>query len=249
MAVGVVSFWVYLVVKHINKKKLCVKMVRMAKLGAVDVKYRRAYLFDQFVILNQNVLNRGARMSELQSVCKNTRTKKRTRSISHFRPAYLKKIGYVSTATVVFTLFCSFIFRLPLLDGMMKSALGIRCFIPNNYFVWEATRPVADCNICRGVNEVLMLPNITREEFFNYAYSYKPILVKGAAKHWPAAKSFSFNFFKSMFENIEGAYESTEEDCQFLTFKTDFLSLSDVFAMPSSRVSLKEGESSWYIGW
>ncbi|XP_046663604.1 uncharacterized protein LOC124356569 [Homalodisca vitripennis] len=132
---------------------------------------------------------------------------------------------------------------------MMKSALGIRCFLPNNYFVWEATRPIADCNICRGVNEVLMLPNITREEFFTYAYSYKPILVKGAAKHWPAAKSFSFSFFKSLFENIDGAYESTEEDCQFLTFKTDFLSLRDVFAMPQSRVTLQEGESSWYIGW
>ncbi|KAG8322168.1 hypothetical protein J6590_028239 [Homalodisca vitripennis] len=70
-----------------------------------------------------------------------------------------------------------------------------------------------------------------------------------AAKHWPAAKSFSFSFFKSLFENIDGAYESTEEDCQFLTFKTDFLSLRDVFAMPQSRVTLQEGESSWYIGW
>lgn len=224
-------------------------MAKTANLGVVDVNIKSAYLFDQFVILNQNVLNQGARMSELQSVCKNGLRKKKTLLHSIMKPIALKKLGYVSTASVVFTLFCSILLRLPLLDGMMKTALGIRCFIPNNYFVWEATRPVADCNICRGVNEVLTLPNITREEFLTYAYSYKPILVKGAAKHWPAANSFSYSFFKSMFENIEGAFESTEEDCQFLTFKTNFLSLRDVFTMSKSRATLQPGESSWYIGW
>lgn len=211
-------------------------------------KIRTAYLFDRFVILNKNVLKKGVMLCELKRMCKSVRTKKSGSDI-RMKQGILNKLGYVSLLTLVFTLLSCIFVRLPLLDGMMKGALGIRCFIPNNYFVWEATRPIADCNICRGVNEVLVLPNITRDEFLTYAYSYKPILVKGAAKHWPAAKSFTFGFFKSMFDNITGSYESTEEDCQFLTFKTDFLSLRDVFSMSQSRVDLEEGENSWYIGW
>lgn len=42
---------------------------------------------------------------------------------------------------------------------------GIRCFVPNNYLVWEATRPVTDCAYCRHVRRPLILPNMTREEF------------------------------------------------------------------------------------
>lgn len=43
--------------------------------------------------------------------------------------------------------------------------LGIRCFVPNNYLVWEATRPVTDCSYCRNVRRPLILPNMTRDEF------------------------------------------------------------------------------------
>lgn len=43
--------------------------------------------------------------------------------------------------------------------------LGIRCFVPNNYLVWEATRPVSDCSYCRNVRRPLILPNMTQAEF------------------------------------------------------------------------------------
>lgn len=43
--------------------------------------------------------------------------------------------------------------------------LGIRCFVPNNYLIWEATRPVTDCSYCRNVRRPLILPNMTRDEF------------------------------------------------------------------------------------
>lgn len=46
--------------------------------------------------------------------------------------------------------------------------LGIRCFIPNNYLVWEATRPISDCAYCRDVKRPLILPNMTREQFLVY---------------------------------------------------------------------------------
>lgn len=200
-------------------------------------------LCDQFLVLNTNMMKKGLLVKDLKSNCENSKSEKQT-SFKHI--SVLKKLGYVCTATVVFI---CILLRLPLLDGMMKNALGIRCFLPNNYFVWEATRPIADCNICSGVNGVIVLPNITREEFFKYAYSYQPILVKGAAQHWRAKETFTFGFFKGIFDSIEGAYENTEEECQFLTFKTQFLSLKDVFSMPTARVLNMDGEVSWYVGW
>lgn len=213
---------------------------------ASDSELKINYLSDQFIFLNQCALREGITIRDLQNVYKKSVKQARTLSSSYFM---LKRLGVVSSVTCVFIAFICVLFRLPLFDGMMKSALGIRCFVPNNYFVWEATRPVTDCNICKGVNEVLVLPNITREEFFQYAYSYRPILVKGAASHWPAKQKFNFFFFKNIFDNIEGSYETIEEECQFLTFKTKFLSLKDVFLMPLSRVLNLNGEPPWYIGW
>lgn len=43
--------------------------------------------------------------------------------------------------------------------------LGIRCFLPNNYLIWEATRPISDCNYCKGVMRPLILDNMTQEQF------------------------------------------------------------------------------------
>lgn len=43
--------------------------------------------------------------------------------------------------------------------------LGMRCFVPNNYLIWEATRPVSDCQYCKNVDRPLILPNMTRTEF------------------------------------------------------------------------------------
>lgn len=134
-------------------------------------------------------------------------------------------------------------------QDVVNSALGVRCVVPNNFLVWEATRPIADCNICRGINDVLLLPNVTRKEFAKYAYSYRPILVKGAAAQWPAMRTFSYDYFKHLYKSTEGAYESVEDECQLLTFKTEFLSLKEVFSMSRSRVLNLDGEQPWYIGW
>lgn len=43
--------------------------------------------------------------------------------------------------------------------------LSIRCFVPNNYMIWEATRPISNCEFCAGVQRPLILPNISRTEF------------------------------------------------------------------------------------
>ncbi|XP_034240648.1 uncharacterized protein LOC117644946 [Thrips palmi] len=134
-------------------------------------------------------------------------------------------------------------------EDVVNSALGVRCVVPNNFLVWEATRPIADCNICRGISNVILLSNITRKQFAQYAYSYRPILVKGAAAQWPAMRTFSYDYFKQLYKSTEGAYESVEDECQLLTFKTEFLSLKEVFSMSRSRVLNLDGEHPWYIGW
>jgi hypothetical protein len=96
---------------------------------------------------------------------------------------------------------------------------------------------------------VLVLPNLTREEFQRHAYSYRPMIVKGAALDWPAIRTFSFDFFRNLFEGTEGSYESIDEECQFLNFNSEFHDLRGVFDMPRSRVTLADGEKPWYIGW
>lgn len=53
----------------------------------------------------------------------------------------------------------------PIVYDIFIYLLGIRCVIPNNYLVWEATRPISDCTYCKGINGPLILPNMTREEF------------------------------------------------------------------------------------
>lgn len=128
--------------------------------------------------------------------------------------------------------------------------LGIRCIVPNNYFVWEATRPVSDCNFCRTISKPIYFQNVTREEFVPYyAYSSKPIVVKKAFLHWPAMKYFSFNFFKELYANIEDSYRSVDEECQFLHFKSNFISIQDVFKMSEARIKNYPNEKSWYVGW
>lgn len=42
---------------------------------------------------------------------------------------------------------------------------SIRCFVPNNYMIWEATRPISNCQFCAGVDRPLILSNISQTEF------------------------------------------------------------------------------------
>ncbi|KAH0554393.1 uncharacterized protein LOC123263394 [Cotesia glomerata] len=124
-----------------------------------------------------------------------------------------------------------------------------RCFIPNNYFVWEFTRPVSNCDYCRGVINALIMNNLTREEFAPYAYSSKPMIIKNAARTWKASKMFNLNFFNNLYESIDGAYESIEDECQFLHFKSNFSLLKQVLTMSKQQASNYLNKNPWYVGW
>jgi len=122
------------------------------------------------------------------------------------------------------------------------------CLLRNNYVLMEATRPLTECHMCSHIDGPTVLNNPSPQEFANIAYSSIPILVKGAARKWPALDTFNYEFFAGLYDATAGAYESVEEECQFLPFKTDFLSLEEAFHMDSERAQLKSGPP-WYIGW
>ncbi|XP_037933328.1 uncharacterized protein LOC119668358 [Teleopsis dalmanni] len=135
----------------------------------------------------------------------------------------------------------------PLFYEIITFLLSVRCFLPNNYLVIrEATRPISDCEFCKGVNGPLILKNLTRDEFEPLAYSSQPIIIKNAVTHWPATKLLNFTFIKNLYESIPGALD---EDCQFLHFRSDFKNLRDVLNMPPERANLREGDETWYVGW
>ncbi|XP_067613693.1 uncharacterized protein [Eurosta solidaginis] len=127
-----------------------------------------------------------------------------------------------------------------------RTNMCVRCFLPNNYIVSEATRPISDCGFCRDVVGPKVLQNLTREEFAPYAYSSHPIIIKNAVAHWTARKTLNFQFLKALFERIPGAIDA---NCPFWHFRSNFKSLREVFAMPTARSNLSDGEMPWYVGW
>lgn len=134
-------------------------------------------------------------------------------------------------------------------SAVISYVLGIRCILPNNYFIWEATRPIKDCSFCENVSEPIILNNLTQSEFFLYAYSSKPIVIKQAFLHWSAINTFSLDFFKKLYNKTEDGYRSVDEECQFLHFKSNFISIQDVFSMSEERSHHPHSDASWYVGW
>lgn len=150
--------------------------------------------------------------------------------------------------------------------------LGIRCLVPNNYLVWEATRPISDCSYCKGVNQPLILPNMTQEQFevlsFNmqsiistslsiicdsfqpFAYSPQPIIIKNASEHWPAKHRLSFEYLRQLYLNDPLALDTFDEECQFLQFQSNFASLRQLFdsVHVSDEINASTSQSSWYVG-
>ncbi|KAK9881510.1 hypothetical protein WA026_016390 [Henosepilachna vigintioctopunctata] len=193
-------------------------------------------LKENFLELNKIYLNSGIPLETLERV-----VKKKSTTIYWF--------SLVISAAI---LLISILYEYDILNSVryiLIYAKGVRCIVPNNYFVWEATRQISNCSFCINVSSPIILHNASKEEFLPYAYSSKPIVIKNAFNHWPAMKVFDFNFFKDLYYNNEEAYRSVDEECQFLHFKSDFTSLRDVFSMHKDRISNKPGKKSWYVGW
>lgn len=195
---------------------------------------------EAFASLTESFLEQGISLEDLKSVS--------VKNVSHKRSLVFQYVCSKKVLLALFVpIFCSVLFKY-LHINIIKSIRGTRCLIPNNYLIWEFTRPVSNCDYCRGVTAALILPNLTKEEFQRYAYSSRPMIIKNAAGDWPASKVFSWEFFKDLYEHIDGAYDSVEE-CQFLHFKSNFTSLRDVFAMSEERAMQHDKKDPWYVGW
>lgn len=137
----------------------------------------------------------------------------------------------------------------PALVYLFEYILSTRCFIGMGYVSWEITRPISNCRHCSGLQAPIVLEsNVTRGDFQPYAYSSQPIIVRGAAKHWEAIKSLNYSFLKDIYQRVPGAIDTVHDDCQFLHFKSNFVTLRDVFAAVKGEEPLENGKE-WYVGW
>ncbi|XP_038223513.1 uncharacterized protein LOC119840825 isoform X2 [Zerene cesonia] len=154
---------------------------------------------------------------------------------------FKKRYNSIVIVSVVAAVLLSIVFSIFTVDIFISA----RCLLPSNYLVWEATRPLANCSYCINVTKPIILRNVTRSKFDKYAYSSKPIIVKNAIGHWRAVKEFHYDMFKKLYEDTVGSYESLEEGCQFLNFKSDLFTLREVFSMPRERVNNDPGQKPW----
>lgn len=194
-----------------------------------------------FLKLTEDYIQHGATIYDLKSATITADSKSR-RFLTQC--AFWKKV-----LVILFTPFICAIFSKYFYTNLIKSFQDTRCLLPSNYLVWEFTRPISNCDYCRGIDAPLILPNLTKEEFRAYSYSSQPMIIKDAARDWPAREKFTLEFFRDLYERTEGAYESVEEECQFLHFKSNFANLREVFTMSEERALHRNGEDPWYVGW
>ena len=122
------------------------------------------------------------------------------------------------------------------------------CLLDHNEISLELTRPLFNCSLCEGLKEVPTETNLSQAKFEElYAYTSIPVVVRGTAEQWEARNVFSFEFFKSLYTEQDGAFQYVEEQCQFFPYNTDFRTLQDVFSMSKEMSELKQGK--WYVGW
>ena len=118
------------------------------------------------------------------------------------------------------------------------------CLVPRLVPYGEVTLPFADCGICSNMSRVPVVENVTVASFLNeYAYSSRPVLVKGAAKDWPAARLFSYEYFRELYSQNP----RTLHQGQFFAYSSSIESLDEFMSLSSDRASMKT--ETWYIGW
>eukprot|EP00117_Sycon_ciliatum_P009768 scpid72451/ scgid11932/ F-box protein At5g06550 len=127
-----------------------------------------------------------------------------------------------------------------------------QCLVEQSALTMEMFRPLAKCEaMCKDLGDTFpRVDNITREDFMkNYAGTGKPLLVTGVASQWPALKTFSYNYFRSLYQNHSSAVRVNEEECQFFSYGCNITTLTDLLAMPDDRANLEGDFVPWYIGW
>jgi len=127
------------------------------------------------------------------------------------------------------------------------------CLAPKLESLIDIFRPATSCDICRKIDHIERISNITREEFEeNYAYTNHPVIITDAMNNWLAFEKFNFKFFKRLYRTNSSALRAVEEKCQFFPYKNkdEFETLGDVFDMDLERAyMINDDYRPWYVGW
>ena len=80
-----------------------------------------------------------------------------------------------------------------------------------------------------GFRGFLVPKPITTQDLFieKYENSGQPVLIKNAAKEWPALEKFGFEFFKQFYLILSSPVLKNElDECEFLSWNFDFKNIS-----------------------
>ena len=99
------------------------------------------------------------------------------------------------------------------------------CIVMREY---DDCRPFINCDMCHDIYEIDIIDNqdMTQELFSKkYETSGRPVLIRNAAKKWPALEKFGFQFLKDLNHNsssIPVLRNEDEDECGFLSWDFDF---------------------------
>lgn len=162
------------------------------------------------------------------------------RNVNNINRRYVSGISmFASTIFILVALF----FLTPALSNFIEFLLTIRCIFPNNYIIYEATRPLSNCLYCKNLKKPIIIKNISFGYDEYHQYASQPIIIKGAVSEWPASKVLNYSYVKELYLRNPKALDT---ECQFLNFRSNLFSLKDVFQMSKERVENKE--EPWYVG-
>ena len=109
----------------------------------------------------------------------------------------------------------------------------------------EFAMPLMDCELCRNISNHIEITDVTVSKFMeDYAFSIQPLLVKGAASHWPAVYTYSYEYFKDLYLQKPEAIEMDTNDGQFFAYSSNIHSINEFL-----NISQDVDATKWYIGW
>ena len=83
--------------------------------------------------------------------------------------------------------------------------------------------------MCKNVEaiHIITADHMTQDLFTEkYENSGQPVLIKNAAKNWPALEKFGFEFLKYLYLNLSSpALKNELDECEFLSWEFDFKNL------------------------
>lgn len=98
------------------------------------------------------------------------------------------------------------------------------CFLKMPDKLSHAFRKPENCDFCRTVTQIDRVSDLSSELFEEkYAYTGTPVIVTDATGNWTAIDVFSFNYLKSVQQNVY--YGNEESKCQFFPVRVHPCSL------------------------